>query len=146
MSTTLDNLIDNFAQSNFRNSASAESIYAAQKKLEQDIVAEICEEQSQRIANRAKQLEQQEHARNQFKELRAVYIQCVFLALLIGLLGSHCYDLLKYWFYSSTTPDVDMTKFTIGLIVTLVICLGVCLWMFVSQIMKVYEMFIAKKD
>ncbi|OZG59415.1 hypothetical protein BTIS_0146 [Bifidobacterium tissieri] len=145
MSVKLDRLIDDFARAHFADKGLKENVYAAQKKLEEDIIEEICEEKSQEIAARANQIEQQEQVKAQFRELKAVYIQCIFLALLIGLLGSHLYDLMKYWLYD-TTPDVDITRFGFGLVITLIICIIVCVWMFVSQIIKVYEIFISKKD
>lgn len=145
MSAKLDQLMGYFARNGgFDDLASADDVYAAQKQLEQKIVEEVCTERVDEIMARVEEKTKKEQARAQFEELRTTYVQCVILALLIGLLGSHLYDFIRCWLYGAQ-PDFVVTKFWVGLGVTVVICFIACCWMFFSVVMKVYNTLFGKE-
>lgn len=132
MGRLLDNLVDTFVENSVsRKRMDGGSAYNLKKQLECDLVNEVLNE-------RADELEAIRHEREATRwvdDFRQILLQCVLLALLIGLLGSHLYDLLSTLIYHAGQP-VNLPAMTVGTVLVSALCILVLAKEFVSRVFE----------
>ena len=131
MSRLLDEVVTTYVK-NFSaaDSRSDADIFCVEKEVERQIVKEIVEERLDEIEAEAKRREKERAAVRELDEFRDVLIQCVLLALLVGLLGSHLYGWLDAMFYqpeSKTRSGFVLFGASCFLVFTLIILFKVYL-------------------
>lgn len=64
-------------------------IFKAEKRLEREVEEEIVRERIEEIDDEVRRRENERAAAREFDEFRGILFQCVTLALLVGVIGSH---------------------------------------------------------
>ncbi|WP_165249323.1 hypothetical protein [Adlercreutzia sp. ZJ141] len=139
MGQKLDRLISSFAEG-YKDRSSDANVYAAAKRLESEIVQEICEEQAERIANNAERIRANESARAALREAKTVVLQCVGFALLVGLLSNHVYSLLQVVIYQGA-EGLNVGNMLGGTAVLLILCVACVGWFMISRVSEVIDVF-----
>ncbi len=137
MAQMLSNLIAEYAE-RYHSDAEPGARYEAQKAIEKHIIDEICEERAQEIATRSREIELTEEMKRARHDLTIAVVECVFLAVPVGLVGSHVYDLLRTWFYGSE-QDFNSFSLSVGLLICLAVCAFILFSMFLNQVAKAVD-------
>lgn len=137
MAQMLSSLIAEYAQSHYADENPRDR-FEAQKAMESQIVSEICEECAQEIASRSKEIELTEQMKNARHELMIAVVECVVLALPVGLVGSHIYDLLRAGVYGAV-QDFNPPALWAGLFISAALCVLILFGMFLNQVSKAVD-------
>lgn len=137
MAQMLSSLIAEYAQSHYADENLGDR-FEAQKAMESQIVSEICEECAQEIASRSKEIELTEQMKNARHELMIAVVECVVLALPVGLVGSHIYDLLRAGVYGAV-QDFNPPALWAGLFISAALCVLILFGMFLNQVSKAVD-------
>lgn len=137
MARLLSCLIAEYAQRHYADEDPG-ACFEAQKAIECQIISDICEEWSQEIALRSREIELTEQMKKARHELMIAVVECVLLAIPVGLVGSHMYDLLKTGFYGAV-QDFNLPALWFGLLVMVVLCGLILFCMFLNQVVKAVD-------
>lgn len=137
MARLLSCLIAEYAQRHYADEDPG-ACFEAQKAIECQIISDICEERSQEIALRSREIELTEQMKKARHELMIAVVECVLLAIPVGLVGSHMYDLLKTGFYGAV-QDFNLPALWFGLLVMVVLCGLILFCMFLNQVVKAVD-------
>lgn len=136
MSRTLESLVAFYAtKSPEADEVDSGTLFNTEKALERKVIEEVVLERADEIDAEARHREDERAAARELDEFQSVLFQCVTLALLVGVLGSHLYGLLEVLIYQ---PDAraNILLMTAGLVI-LVAVTGVAL--FKVYIRKLFE-------
>lgn len=109
--------------------------------LEQRVISEVVVERIEKVDREARSRERQRASIRQFDEFRSVLFQCVVLALLVGLLGSHFYGLIEALLYEPSS-DFNVTAGVIGTAIVFVICAAVLAKSYVGRLFSATKQFL----
>lgn len=137
MSKTLNNLVMKVVQNDSKGVDLGDA-YAAAKVLENEIIDEVCREQADKINRMQKEMQSAENGIDKANDIRNIVIQCVVIALLIGLLCNHIYTLLQSAVYSLTTTQ-NLGYTAVGLVVLVIIVLLVLLALLFKALSSLYK-------
>ena len=137
MAQMLSSLIAEYAQSHYADENPGDR-FEAQKAMESQIVSEICEERAQEIASRSKEIELTEQMKNARHELMIAVVECVILAIPVGLVGSHIYDLLRTGVYGAA-QDLNLRALWGGLLILVLLCVLILFSMFLNLVSKAVD-------
>lgn len=102
------------------------TLFNTEKALERKVIEEVVLERADEIDAEVKRREDERAAARELGEFQSVLFQCVTLALLVGVLGSHLYGLLEALIYQ---PEAQMNILPmIAGLVILVVVTGVALF------------------
>lgn len=118
-------------------------LYQAQKELEKQVIKEVCEEETLRIAKSVQDLRNKQRFEEGMRELRTVLAQCFVLAFLVGLLVSHVYDSIKAYVYAGRS-FFGLDPIVVGVVVLSLLCTGVAIWMVASKVFELYRSIMVK--
>ncbi|MEQ2985559.1 hypothetical protein AAAX75_08450 [Collinsella sp. CLA-ER-H7] len=137
MAQMLSSLIAEYAQSHYADEDPGDR-FEAQKAMESQIVSEICEERAQEIASKSREIELTEQMKNARHELMVAVVECVILAIPVGLVGSHIYDLLRTGVYGAV-QDFNLPALWAGLFILVLFCAFILFGMFLNQVLKAVD-------
>lgn len=137
MAQMLSSLIAEYAQSYYVDEDPGDR-FEAQKAMESQIVSEICEERAQEIASRSKEIELTEQMKNARHELMIAVVECVILAIPVGLVGSQIYDLLRTGVYGAA-QDLNLRALWAGLLILVLLCVLILFSMFLNLVSKAVD-------
>lgn len=144
MASMLENLVAEYAERCYPD-ATPGNRYSAQRWLEQTIVDEIVLERAVEINERAKELRESEELDEALRDTRVVIVECVFLALFVGLLVSHLYTAAE-GLYRLVSPGSAEWMYVLGSVVLIVIVAGLTVWIVVGRLAKRIRSIYGKKD
>lgn len=110
-------------------------IFKAEKRLEHEVEEEIVRERIEEIDDEVKRRENERAAACEFDEFRGILFQCVTLALLVGVIGSHLYGLLEALVYQPTA-EVNVLFVTFGLLILLEITVVVLFKVYIKRLFE----------
>ena len=131
MAKLLDALVIKFAKEKNPGCDDGD-LFVAAKELEKDIVEEILDAKKEELDKYARERELEGQAKRVLDEARTTIIQCVFLALVVGLLVNHLYDVLCLMIYNQGESPVPAIG--VGILVLILICIGFVLWLLISRL------------
>lgn len=134
MSIKLENLVSSYVDRSdaYVGVDSGES-YAAKKLLEQQIIDEIVAERIETIDREVRAREKERASIRDLEEFGSILFQCVALALLVGLLGSHVYGLIEALVYQPSA-DFNAVAAMLGTIIVTLVCIFVLLKNYVGRL------------
>lgn len=134
MSALLESLVSAYVDRSdaYKGVDSGES-YGAKKLLEQRVIDEIVAERIDEIDHEVRAREKERASIRDLEEFNSILFQCVVLALLVGLLGSHVYGLIEALIYQSNA-DFNTLAAILGTLVLFVACVVVLLKNYVSRL------------
>ena len=104
MSRTLESLVAFYATKSPRaDEVDGGMLFNTEKALERKVIEEVVLERADEIDAEVKRREDERAAARELGEFQSVLFQCVTLALLVGVLGSHLYGLLEALIYQPET-------------------------------------------
>lgn len=137
MGKMLEKVVSFYARSEKSDDLDDAALFAAQKQLEMDITQEIkaeCIDELIRKCNREQESKaKREEAEALSGELRLIVFQCAIIAIPVGLLVSHAYDLIKGYLYSPD-PSFNYDAAWIGLAIFLLLCIASVGYLLFSRI------------
>lgn len=134
MARLLSDLVAEYARANFGDNDPG-ALFEAQKELEKRIVSEICEERAHEISERKREIELVEEIKTGRREIAVAVVECVVLAIPVGLVGSHLYDLLRVDFYG-VQADFSILSLRIGLLICFLACVVILVVLLLNQLAK----------
>lgn len=122
MSETLSSLVAKFIDSSpeYREKT-PEARFSAGKRLESQIVDEITSEHVEKIDTEARKREEERKKTQDLVDFRNIILECVSLALAVGLLGSHLYGLMEAWLYQPNSSFNYLASIVVTAILVIVI-------------------------
>lgn len=139
MAKLLDSVITTYIRQNFPDDSEADR-YSAQKMFEEKLVQEVCEEQSDLISKKAQEKEKLAKFDSVRSELRKAFVQCVVLAVLIGLLVNAVSDLVGTLLYgaSGSFEIVPWTIYTLVVATLAVAVFALIAFSYIREIVTEY--------
>lgn len=148
MGKMLERVVASYAASERSDDLDDAALFAVQKQLERDITQEIkaeCVDEMLRECNRDRDSKARDDKVDALaSELRLIVFQCALIAIPVGLLVSHAYDLIKGYLYSPD-PVFNYLAAWIGLAVCLLICIALICYLILSRISDVVNRLIDNK-
>lgn len=142
MSKVLSNIVMRVVESDSANNTPGD-IYEAARALEGKIIEEICNEQADKILRKQRELRAAEVASERVKDIRNIALQCVVIALLVGMICNHAYTLFQSIFYNLPTNQI-LTNTTIGLLLLALILLVLLIVLLIKALNDLYKTFKSK--
>lgn len=141
MSRLLEEVVATYvARSSEAKSFGRGAVYSAEKMIEDQIVSEIVSDRIEEINSEVRRRERERAAVQELDEFRTVLFQCVTLALVVGVLGSHVYGLLEAFFYQPNS-EVNRPVLVFGLAVLLVATAAILYKEYLSKLFEAVKKF-----
>ena len=132
MGRLLNNLVDSFVEhSDSRKKMDGGSAFNLKKELESDLVKEVLSEH----ADELEELRREREVARWRDKFHDVLLQCVILAFVIGMLGSHAYGLLEALLYQPS-PETNTVAMFIGTAIVLVACVVIVAREYASRLFE----------
>lgn len=148
MGKILEGVVSFYAASEKSDDLDDAALFAAQKQLEGDIKQEIkaeCVDEILRECNRDRDSKTKNDEVDALSsEFRLIVFQCALIAIPIGLLVNHAYDLIKGYLYSPD-PSFNYLAAWVGLAVFLLVCVASIGYLLFSRVNDVVNRLIDSK-
>lgn len=136
MSKTLENLVAFYVDKSGRyDGADRGKKFGDAKYLERQVIDEIVFECADEIDAETQRREDERAAARELDEFRSVLLQCVTLALLVGIVGSHLYGMIEATFYQPS-GGTNIGFMFIGLVLFSIVTLTV---LFKEYLKRLFE-------
>ena len=136
MSDKLDSLVGFYVKESPKGKGlDAGAQFKMEKELEREVAEEVIRERIDEIDAEAERREEERAAKRELSEFRSVLLQCVTLALLVGILGSHLYGLLEVMLYQPD-PEANTLLMAVALAVLAIVTVVV---LFKEYIQRLFD-------
>lgn len=140
MGAQLNSLVSDYYENHKGEDISEEDALTVMKAFEQRIVDEVIREHAERVATeeaaaRENQLqkERDERLQESIRSFSNLIIETVFLATIVGLIGSHLYGIGEAWWYAPN-EGFNIVASVIALVILLYGCHSLVKHMFLNNL------------